>query len=593
MNVHQGTFFRRILPATALAMVAIAWLAHVVVRNKIVDALTNDLQTAGSATDASLLSESLIRWFDLALMGMIVTCLAALIYGSVSAGSALAGSMRDLEDSEQRMKAIIESVPNGILGVDRDGCILLVNGKAQQMFGFSREELVGRKIDELIPESKRGSQFQNREGRAVDAAMQTTTERHEVYGLHQSGSKIPVELAMRPVESNSSLSNKISIMASVIDISARREQEQENERQRSEVQTILDLLPAMVIYKDTRNHIVRVNQAAAKMLNVSSPEDVEGFHSSRLFAEHEKYFRDDQQVMASGTPKLGIVETMTLDSGEVRWASTDKIPVIDQNNQTTGVIAVIHDITDMKVGEENLRRINAELRRSNEELSQFAYVASHDLQEPLRKINSFCSLLDQEYGELLDSDGKRYLHYVVDGSNRMRTLIQDLLSYSKVGSQTSDLVQVDANESANTAIANLAVLIDESAAVITMDKLPTVLANPVQLTQLFQNLFSNALRYRREVPPRIHVGFRADAKNSEHVWQFSVSDNGLGIEPQYFDQIFGVFKRLHAMDTHPGTGIGLAICKRILQRVGGEIWVESELGSGSTFCFTIPKQQRD
>lgn len=593
MNVHQGTFFRRILPATALAMVAIAWLAHVVVRNKIVDALTNDLQTAGSATDASLLSESLIRWFDLALMGMIVTCLAALIYGSVSAGRALAESMRDLEDSEQRMKAIIESVPNGILGVDRDGCILLVNGKLQQMLGFSCEELVGKKIDELFPESKRGSQFQNREGRAVDAAMQTTTERHEVYGLHQSGSKIPVELAMRPVESNSSLSMKISIMASVIDISVRREQEQENERQRSEVQTILDLLPAMVIYKDTRNHIVRINQAAAKMLNVSSPEDVEGFHCSRLFAEHEKYFRDDQQVMASGTPKLGIVETMTLDSGEVRWASTDKIPVIDQNSETTGVIAVIHDITDMKVGEENLRRINAELRRSNEELSQFAYVASHDLQEPLRKINSFCSLLDQEYGELLDSDGKRYLHYVVDGSNRMRTLIQDLLSYSKVGSQTSHLVQVDANESANTAIANLAVLIDESAAVVTMDKLPTVLANPVQLTQLFQNLISNALRYRREVPPRIHLGFRADAKNSEHVWQFSVSDNGLGIEPQYFDQIFGVFKRLHAMDTHPGTGIGLAICKRIMQRVGGEIWVESELGSGSTFYFTVPKQQRD
>lgn len=593
MNVHQGTFFRRILPATALAMVAIAWLAHVVVRNKIVDALTNDLQTAGSATDASLLSESLIRWFDFALMGMIVTCLAALIYGSVSAGRALAESMRDLDDSEQRMKAIIESVPNGILGVDRDGCILLVNGKLQQMLGFSCEELVGKKIDELFPESKRGSQFQNREGRAVDAAMQTTTERHEVYGLHQSGSKIPVELAMRPVESNSSLSKKISIMASVIDISVRREQEQENERQRSEVQTILDLLPAMVIYKDTRNHIVRINQAAAKMLNVSSPEDVEGFHCSRLFAEHEKYFRDDQQVMASGTPKLGIVETMTLDSGEVRWASTDKIPVIDQNSETTGVIAVIHDITDMKVGEENLRRINAELRRSNEELSQFAYVASHDLQEPLRKINSFCSLLDQEYGELLDSDGKRYLHYVVDGSNRMRTLIQDLLSYSKVGSQTSHLVQVDANESANTAIANLAVLIDESAAVVTMDKLPTVLANPVQLTQLFQNLISNALRYRREVPPRIHVGFRADAKNSEHVWQFSVSDNGLGIEPQYFDQIFGVFKRLHAMDTHPGTGIGLAICKRIMQRVGGEIWVESELGSGSTFYFTVPKQQRD
>lgn len=593
MNVHQGTFFRRILPATALAMVAIAWLAHVVVRNKIVDALTNDLQTAGSATDASLLSESLIRWFDLVLFGMIVTCLAALIYGSVSAGRTLAESMRDLEDSEQRMKAIIESVPNGILGVDRDGCILLVNVKLQQMLGFSCEELVGKKIDELFPESKRGSQFQNREGRAVDAAMQTTTERHEVYGLHQSGSKIPVELAMRPVESNSSLSMKISIMASVIDISARREQEQENERQRSEVQTILDLLPAMVIYKDTRNHIVRINQAAAKMLNVSSPEDVEGFHCSRLFAEHEKYFRDDQQVMASGTPKLGIVETMTLDSGEVRWASTDKIPVIDQNSETTGVIAVIHDITDLKVGEENLRRINAELRRSNEELSQFAYVASHDLQEPLRKINSFCSLLDQEYGELLDSDGKRYLHYVVDGSNRMRTLIQDLLSYSKVGSQTSHLVQVDANESANTAIANLAVLIDESAAVVTMDKLPTVLANPVQLTQLFQNLISNALRYRREVPPRIHVGFRADAKNSEHVWQFSVSDNGLGIEPQYFDQIFGVFKRLHAMDTHPGTGIGLAICKRIMQRVGGEIWVESELGSGSTFYFTVPKQQRD
>ena len=453
-------------------------------------------------------------------------------------------------------------------------------------------ELIGEKVEKLIPMHVREQHVKDRHAYAVAPSRRLMAQRRELYGLHKSGKEIPVEVALRPLPTDASLPMKLRVLASVIDVSQRREQELVNQRQREENQTILDLVPALVIYKDSNNRIVRVNQAAAEMLKAASPKDVEGCHSSQFFVEHEKYFLDDQQVMASGRPKLGIIETMTLDSGETRWASTDKIPVFDKNSKAIGVIAVIHDITNLKVAEESLRRSNAELRRSNEELSEFAYVASHDLQEPLRKINSFCMLLDQEYGELLGSDGQRYLHYVVDGSNRMRTLIQDLLSYSKVGSQSNRLVDVDATQSVRDVIANLSVLIDESDAVVTVDQLPTVHANPVQLTQLFHNLIINAIKYRREDPPRIHVGIQDDADSSKNVWQFYVSDNGLGIEPQYFEQIFGVFKRLHSMNTHPGNGIGLAICKRIVERVGGKIWVESEPGSGCVFRFTIPKQRK-
>ncbi len=226
----------------------------------------------------------------------------------------------------------------------------------------------------------------------------------------------------------------------------------------------------------------------------------------------------------------------------------------------------------------------AELKRSNADLQQFAYVASHDLQEPLRMVASYTQLLAKRYKGKLDSDADEFIAYAVDGANRMQRLIQDLLAYSRVDTQGQVFEPTSVEALVGYALDNLRSAVEESRAVVTHDPLPTVMADERQLLQLFQNLLSNALKFRGEQPPRVHVS--AERRGSE--WLFSVRDNGIGIDPQYAERIFVVFQRLHNVAEYPGTGIGLSICKKIVERHGGRIWMESRLGQGATFYFTLP-----
>lgn len=233
-----------------------------------------------------------------------------------------------------------------------------------------------------------------------------------------------------------------------------------------------------------------------------------------------------------------------------------------------------------------LRAHSQELKQSNKDLEQFAFIASHDLQEPLRKVASFCTLLDQQYADRLDDQGRHYLHFAVDGATRMKYLIEDLLTFSKIGVNLQSLSSLDANIALEKAISNLSDSANKAGAVITKGYLSSVVARESELIQLFQNLIGNAIKYRTDRPPKIHVSAVADQED----WLFSVTDNGIGIEKQYQEQIFGVFKRLHHQNEFSGTGIGLAICKRIVDGLNGRIWVEANVDAGSTFYFTIPIQ---
>ena len=242
------------------------------------------------------------------------------------------------------------------------------------------------------------------------------------------------------------------------------------------------------------------------------------------------------------------------------------------------------EIIVRKRTQEALKNTLVDLERSNKDLEQFAYVASHDLQEPLRMVASYTQLIEKRYAEKLDQDGRDFIKFAVSGANRMQTLINDLLSYSRIGTRANPLIPLDAHVPLGQARLNLNKTIGEASAIITNDELPVVMADETQLTQLFQNLIGNAIKFHKDgESPRIHIA--AQQKTGE--WVFSVQDNGIGIEAQYLQRIFVIFQRLHAREDYPGTGIGLAICKRIIERHGGKIWVESQPGRGSTFYFTL------
>jgi PAS domain S-box-containing protein len=248
------------------------------------------------------------------------------------------------------------------------------------------------------------------------------------------------------------------------------------------------------------------------------------------------------------------------------------------------VTAAIRNITVRKAAEEQLIQSVEELNRSNEELGQFAYIASHDLQEPLRMVASYTQLLARRYKGKLDDDADEFIAFAVDGASRMQRLIEDLLSFSRVGTKGQPMLPTSSESALQQALANLHVAVAGSGAQVTHDSLPTVLADESQLVQLFQNLVGNAIKYSGPETPLIHVSASA---SGEHTWRFSVRDNGLGIESRYFERIFNMFERLHQRDEFAGTGIGLAICKKIVERHGGRISVESEPGTGSTFHFGL------
>jgi light-regulated signal transduction histidine kinase (bacteriophytochrome) len=247
-------------------------------------------------------------------------------------------------------------------------------------------------------------------------------------------------------------------------------------------------------------------------------------------------------------------------------------------------ILAMSNITVRKQAEEALRRTAEDLARSNEDLGQFAYVASHDLQEPLRMVSGFVQLLQKKYGGRLDADADEFIGHAVDGAKRMQTLINDLLAYSRAGARSWAPVTTDAGEALRKALDNLRTSVAEASAEVTHGELPSVLADSGQLAQLFQNLIGNALKFRSAAPPKIHV----DACRRDGHWQFSVRDNGIGIASEFQNRIFLIFQRLHTRKQYPGTGIGLAICKKIVDRHGGQIWVESQPGQGTTFHFTLP-----
>jgi PAS domain S-box-containing protein len=277
-----------------------------------------------------------------------------------------------------------------------------------------------------------------------------------------------------------------------------------------------------------------------------------------------------------------------MPDGSYRWFLCRAVPLRNSNGEIVRWFGSCTDIQEQMNSATKLQAAIDALSRSNADLEQFAYAASHDLQEPLRMVAIYTQLLKEEYSEKLDATAAEYINFAVSGALRMEELLKSLLLYATVANASEDSAErVDGNEALKAAELNLQAMIEDTRAAISSDQLPQVWIPRVHLIRLFQNLISNALKYRRDLEPHIHVGVRSNCSK----WTFSVRDNGIGIAPEYLSQIFGVFKRLHG-SKYEGTGIGLAMCQKIVERAGGQIWVESEVGKGSTFFFTIPQIEK-
>ena len=306
--------------------------------------------------------------------------------------------------------------------------------------------------------------------------------------------------------------------------------------------------------------------------------------SDYFFPEDRKFILEEffPRVSREGRAETEI-RFRHLKTGEAFWMIYNVFQVTGEDGKPVGFATVSRNITERKRAQETLQRTAEELGRSNRDLEQFAYVASHDLQEPLRAVGGYVKLLQRNLPGKLDAKAEKYIAGAFEGALRMEQLINDLLAFSRVGTRGGAFAPTNLNTVLEWALANLAAGLESTGAKVTHDPLPTLVVDSTQLMQMFQNLIGNALKFRGEGPPIIHVSAQPQADG----WVLSVRDNGLGIEPAYFEKIFQLFQRLHTRKQYPGTGIGLAICKRIVERHGGAIWVESQPGQGSTFYFSI------
>jgi PAS domain S-box-containing protein len=359
----------------------------------------------------------------------------------------------------------------------------------------------------------------------------------------------------------------------------------EMERERGLLAAIIESSNDAILSWDLEGRIVTWNPAAQQIFGYAAAEAL-GRPVSFFIPWNDQ--AEDREIMnriVAGERVEHYRASRIRKDGKVLEISLTASPVRDSAGRIVGASAIARDISEQVRFEETLARQSEELKRSNSELECYAHVASHDLQEPLRTIISYVQLLAGRYRGRFDEDADEFISYILDGANRMRQLIQDLLAYSRVQTSGALRQRVSLEEVLRDVTRDLEAALEPSGAVVTHDDLPDIMGDEVLLHQLLQNLLSNAVKFHSSEPPRIHL----QARPAEGFWRISVRDNGIGISPRFFDRIFVIFQRLHVRAQYGGTGIGLAICKKIVEAHGGRIWVESTPGEGSTFHFTLAK----
>jgi len=479
-----------------------------------------------------------------------------------------------LKGADAAYRQILEGMSEGALTVAHDGLILFSNERFAGLVSVPLEQVIGARLHDFIAAEDAHVLAAFRPQAWLDGKL-------EVRLQPAGAAATPAYLSWKHIRQDGT--DLVSVI--VTDLSEQKRNEEIVSAEKL-ARSILEQAADALLVVDLDGRIIRASRAADRLAGV--PVLLRSFDEVFLIrrtSDLQAYpFRQMLLKVKDGAASDRMETTAITPDGRALQLLLTSAPLANPTGEPLGCIISLIDMTDRKRSEEALRLANSELRRLNDELNQFAYSASHDLQEPLRSITLYGQLLHQKLGAVDDETGE-FLRIMVEGCSRMEALLHDLLAYTQVPSIQRDRQWADANAVLQKVLENLKTAVDECGAEVTSDSLPSLPVNEIHLHQLFQNLISNALKYRNpEVRPHIHIGVsQQDAR-----WLFSVQDNGIGIAPEYHKLIFGIFKRLHTTHQYSGTGIGLAIAQKILQRYGGRIWVESQLGRGATFSFTLP-----
>lgn len=510
--------------------------------------------------------------------------LDAIAVGLNTLSEELESHIQQIKEGEEQIQTIFQNAPDGVVVIDEHGVIVRWNPRAEVFFGWKSNEVLGKHLHEVvIPERFREAHLNGLKHFLQTGAGPVLNRPLELPALRKDQTEFDAGISISPT----TLKGKYFFIGFVSDITQRKKAEMQIKESEGKFRALLDSAPDSMVIVGRDGKILMVNIQTEKLFGWTKDEmlgkEVELLIPNRfhqIHPQHRTNFFADPKVRGMG---VGLELFGQKKNGEEFPVEISLSPL--KTNEGIIVSAAIRDITDRKKSEAEIKQKSEELARSNKELEQFAYVASHDLQEPLRIITSYVQLLDKKYKDKLDADANDYINFTVDSAKRMRILINDLLTYSRVTTQPKFFGEIDCNEVLSAVLENLKTSIHETSAKIIFESLPLIHADYSQMLQLFQNLIFNAIKFRAKNKPKIKIA--VEDKNSH--WQFSVSDNGIGIKKEYLEKIFIIFQRLHSQKEYPGTGIGLSICKKIVEQYGGKIWAESELGKGTIFYFTIRK----
>jgi PAS domain S-box-containing protein len=491
------------------------------------------------------------------------------------------------EKELQRTKNYLESLINyanaPIIVWNPDNEIRLFNHAFERLTGFSSADIVGKKLDILFP-----AQSLQESNAKIKLSLTENLQTIEI-PIITSRKEIRTVLWNSANIYDNDNKNVLSTIAQGNDITERIKAETEVSKSKEKLDIALESGNIGIWEWNIKEDKFEWDTRMGKMLGSESGSGKKTIFDfeRHIYEDDAPHFRNAMSRTIEEDIPFELIYRIKHQEGDISYINTRASIEKDREGVPVKMTGVCFDITEMKRGtEQALFNLNEDLQRSNKELEQFAYVASHDLQEPLRMVSSFTQLLSMRYKDKLDKEAHEFIKFAVDGAFRMQSLINDLLEYSRIGTRGKSLSVTDMNSILGQTLHNLSIIINEKAALVTNDELPAVTADAGQMVQLLQNLIGNALKFCN-TSPRIHVS----AREENDCYLFAVKDNGIGIEPEYFERIFQIFQRLHPKDEYGGTGIGLAICRRIVERHGGKIWVESIPGEGTVFKFTIRKKE--